>query len=48
MRRAGFRHVTLALIAVALLAPAAATTKAAANEGTLDMIAWEATSMRNG
>ncbi len=41
MRRVKARHVALALVAVALAAPMAATTKAIANEGTLNMIAWE-------
>ena len=41
MRRVKVRHVALALVAVALAAPAAGTTKATANEGTLNMIAWE-------
>jgi putative spermidine/putrescine transport system substrate-binding protein len=41
MRRVKLRHVVLALVAVALAAPAAGTTKAAANEGKLTMIAWE-------
>jgi putative spermidine/putrescine transport system substrate-binding protein len=41
MRRVKLRHVALALVAVALAAPAAGTTKATANEGTLNMIAWE-------
>ena len=41
MRRVKARHVALALVAVALAAPAAGTTRAAANEGTLNMIAWE-------
>ena len=35
------RHVALGLVAMALAAPAAGTTKATANEGTLNMIAWE-------
>ena len=41
MRRVKLRHVVLALVAVALAAPAAGTTRAAANEGKLTMIAWE-------
>ena len=41
MRRVKARHVALALVAVALAAPAAGTTRATANEGTLNMIAWE-------
>ena len=41
MRRVKLRHVVLALVAVALAAPAAGTTKAAANEGKLNLIAWE-------
>jgi putative spermidine/putrescine transport system substrate-binding protein len=41
MRRVKVRHVALALVAVALAAPAAGTTRATANEGTLNMIAWE-------
>src|SRR5581483_2181 len=41
MRRAKLRHLALALVAVALAAPAAGTTKATANEGSLSMIAWE-------
>ena len=41
MRRVKLHHVALALVAVALAAPAAGTTRAAANEGTLNMIAWE-------
>jgi putative spermidine/putrescine transport system substrate-binding protein len=41
MRRVKLRFVALALVAVALAAPTAATTKANANEGTLNMIAWE-------
>jgi putative spermidine/putrescine transport system substrate-binding protein len=41
MRRVKLRHVALALVAVALAAPTAATTKASANEGVLNMIAWE-------
>jgi putative spermidine/putrescine transport system substrate-binding protein len=35
------RYVVLALVAVALAAPAAGTTKTGANEGKLTMIAWE-------
>ena len=35
------RYVALALVAVALAAPAAGTTKTGANEGKLTMIAWE-------
>ena len=41
MRRVKLRHVVLALVAVALAAPAAGTTRAAANEGKLNLIAWE-------
>jgi putative spermidine/putrescine transport system substrate-binding protein len=41
MRRVKLRHVVLALVAVALAAPAAGTTNAAANEGKLNLIAWE-------
>jgi putative spermidine/putrescine transport system substrate-binding protein len=41
MRRVKLRHLALALVAVALAAPTAATTKASANEGVLNMIAWE-------
>jgi putative spermidine/putrescine transport system substrate-binding protein len=41
MRRVKLRHIALAMVAVALAAPTAATTKATANEGTLNMIAWE-------
>ena len=41
MRRVKLRHLALALVAVALAAPTAATTKANANEGALNMIAWE-------
>src|SRR5581483_4660597 len=41
MRRVKLRHLALALVAVALAAPAAGTTKATANEGVLNMIAWE-------
>ena len=41
MRRVKLRHLALALVAVALAAPTAATTKATANEGVLNMIAWE-------
>ena len=41
MRRVKLRHLALALVAVALAAPTAATTKANANEGVLNMIAWE-------
>ena len=41
MRGLKLRYVALALVAVALAAPAAGTTKAAANEGKLKMIAWE-------
>jgi putative spermidine/putrescine transport system substrate-binding protein len=41
MRRVKIRHVALALVAVALAAPAAGITKATANEGDLNMIAWE-------
>jgi len=41
MRRVKLRHLALALVAVALAVPTAATTKANANEGTLNMIAWE-------
>jgi putative spermidine/putrescine transport system substrate-binding protein len=35
------RYVALALVAVALAAPAAGTSKVSANEGKLTMIAWE-------
>ena len=41
MRGLKLRYVVLALVAVALAAPAAGTTKAAANEGKLNLIAWE-------
>jgi putative spermidine/putrescine transport system substrate-binding protein len=41
MRRVKMRHVALALVAVALAAPVAGTTKATANEDSLNMIAWE-------
>ena len=41
MRRVQFRYVALALVAVALAVPTAATTKAGANEGKLTLIAWE-------
>ena len=41
MRRVKLRYVALALVAVALAAPTAGTTKASAGEGTLNMIAWE-------
>jgi putative spermidine/putrescine transport system substrate-binding protein len=41
MRRVKLHHVVLALVAVALAAPAAGITKASANEGQLNMIAWE-------
>jgi putative spermidine/putrescine transport system substrate-binding protein len=41
MRRVKLGYVVLALVAVALAVPTAATTKAGANEGKLTMIAWE-------
>ena len=41
MRKVKLRYVALALVAVALAAPAAGITKATANEGDLNMIAWE-------
>jgi putative spermidine/putrescine transport system substrate-binding protein len=41
MRRVKLGYLVLALVAVALAAPAAGTTKAGANEGKLTMIAWE-------
>jgi putative spermidine/putrescine transport system substrate-binding protein len=41
MGRVKLRYLALALVAVALAAPTAATTKATANEGSLNMIAWE-------
>ena len=41
MRRVKLGYVVLALVAVALAAPAAGTTRAGANEGKLTMIAWE-------
>jgi putative spermidine/putrescine transport system substrate-binding protein len=41
MRRLKLGYVVLALVAVALAVPTAATTKAGANEGKLTMIAWE-------
>jgi putative spermidine/putrescine transport system substrate-binding protein len=40
MRRVKLGYVVLALVAVALAAPAAGTTRAGANEGQLNMIAW--------
>jgi putative spermidine/putrescine transport system substrate-binding protein len=41
MRRVKLGYLVLALVAVALAAPVAGTTKAGANEGKLTMIAWE-------
>jgi putative spermidine/putrescine transport system substrate-binding protein len=41
MRRVKLRYLALALVAVALAAPTAATTKSTARQGTLNMIAWE-------